>query len=112
VIEKVHRYYPSFEPNRNFKWDMLNVVVGIIWQTSIVILPISIVTQQYPYIIGTVVSITITSIILKFTWWNKLDEMSKETLPADFDEKVKTGQVSTGLNTAVAGDEASVAYSK
>jgi hypothetical protein len=27
---------------------------------------------------------------LKFTWWNKLDEFSRETLPDDFDERMKT----------------------
>jgi hypothetical protein len=35
------------------------------------------------------ISILLTSTILKFSWWNKLDEMGKETLPADFDTRVR-----------------------
>lgn len=40
VLDKVHNYYPSFETNRRFKRDVFNVVVGVIWQTSLVLVPI------------------------------------------------------------------------
>jgi Na+/proline symporter len=89
VIEKVHKYYPEFEPNRNFLKDLLNVIVGITWQTSLVILPVSLVIKEYSLLTGALISIAVTSLILKFTWWNRLDEMSKETLPEDFDTRIK-----------------------
>jgi hypothetical protein len=88
IINKVHAYYPSFEPNRNLTRDLFNIIVGILWQISLVILPIALVTQEYTLLVGIVPSIILTSIILKFTWWNKLDELGKETLPADFDQRV------------------------
>jgi len=70
--------------------DFFNVLVGIFWQTSLVVLPIALVTQQH-MVFTIALSITLTmSVILKFTWWNKLDELSKETLPADFDQRFKT----------------------
>jgi Na+/proline symporter len=88
VLDKVHNYYPSFETNRRFKRDVFNVVVGVIWQTSLVLVPMSLVTQQYPLLIGVACSVAVASVILKFTWWNNLDEASKETLPDDFDQRV------------------------
>jgi hypothetical protein len=56
-----------------------------------VLTPISLVTKQYPLFIGVVCSIALTSLILKFTWWNNLDEASKETLPEDFEQRVVGG---------------------
>ena len=74
IKEKVMAEDPAFEPNRNFKQDMINVFIGIIWQTSLIALPVFIVLRQtMPAIICGVIALT-TSIILKLTWWNKLPE--------------------------------------
>ncbi len=90
IHAKTLKFYPDFQQNKNFKMDFFNVVVGILWQTSIVVLPIALVTQQHDvFTIALCIMVTM-SLILKFTWWNKLDEVSKETLPADFDQRVKT----------------------
>jgi Na+/proline symporter len=63
---------PSFQPNRNFKNDMFNIFIGIIWQTAIVVTPVFIVLRQWwPAILALLVAMA-TSIILKFSWWNKL----------------------------------------
>ncbi len=40
VLKWVKMVEPAFEPNRQFKWDMLNVLVGICWQMSMVIMPV------------------------------------------------------------------------
>lgn len=89
IHAKTLKFYPDFQPNRSFKMDFFNVVIGVLWQTSIVVLPIALVTQQH-YIFTVALCIMLTmSVILKFTWWNKLDAASKETLPADFDHRVK-----------------------
>jgi Na+/proline symporter len=93
VIRQIHRYYPTFERNPFFPRDITNVIVGVTWQTSLVLFPIALVTRQYPLLTGVGISIVVTSIILKFNWWNKLDELSKETLPADFDERVPLSPV-------------------
>jgi solute:Na+ symporter, SSS family len=88
ILKKVRAYYPDFRPNPNFASDMFNIVVGVIWQVSLVILPIGVVTQEFTLLYGVVPAIIITSVILKFTWWNRLDEFAKETLPPDFDARV------------------------
>jgi len=88
VITKVHHYYPDFAPNKNFKLDMFNVLVGVVWQTSLVLLPMTLITKEYPYLLGVCMSILMTSIILKFSWWNRLDELGKQTLPSDFNERI------------------------
>jgi Na+/proline symporter len=103
VISKVHQFYPEFQSNKKFKLDMFNVVVGIIWQVSLVIFPMALVSKEYPSLVFICLSILITSIILKFTWWNKLDESSKETLPTDFDERILTQvPTSTPVSPSVA----------
>ena len=90
IHTKTLKFYPDFQPNRNFKMDFFNVVIGVFWQTSIVVLPISLVTQQHTIFTVALCITLVMSIILKFTWWNKLDAASKETLPADFDQRIKT----------------------
>jgi hypothetical protein len=112
IIKKAQAYYPSFEPNPNFIRDMSNVVVGIIWQTSIVIIPIALVTREINLLIGVVCSFAVTSVILKFNWWNKLDDLSKETLPVDFDERVLHLKPTNGSHAVTATVEGPVAFSK
>jgi len=95
VLGKVRVLYPAFEPNRRLPRDLFNVVIGVIWQTSLVLIPMSLVTKEYPLLIWVVCSVAITSAILKFTWWNDLDNASKETLPADFDQRIAEAEPAT-----------------
>lgn len=97
VLLKVREYYPSFEPNKRFKRDLFNIVIGVSWQTSLVLVPMSLITKQYPLLIAVASIVLVTSIILKFTWWNNLDEASAETLPADFDERITRLAPSKGM---------------
>jgi Na+/proline symporter len=97
VLLKVREYYPSFEPNKRFKLDLFNIVIGVSWQTSLVLVPMSLITKQYPLLIGVASIVLVTSIILKFTWWNNLDEASAETLPTDFDERITRLAPSKGM---------------
>jgi len=79
VLKKVQAIYPDFQPNKNFKLDSFNVIIGIIWQTTLVALPIFLVIEEFTYFGITLLILAITSTILKFTWWNKLDELAKES---------------------------------
>ena len=72
IKAKVMAEDPGFEPNNNFKRDALNVVVGVIWQTSLVILPIYLVLQERIPIMVTAAIAVITSLILKKTWFDRL----------------------------------------
>jgi len=77
VLRKVRERYPNFQPNRNFRSDMLNVLVGIAWQTSLVVLPIYIVIHETTPMFITLGVLIVTSVTLKFTWWNRLDTVSR-----------------------------------
>jgi len=78
VLLKVQKRYPGFQPNRNFPRDMLNVAVGIVWQTSLVALPIFLVIHETTSVIVTLAILILTSITLKLTWWNTLDDASRD----------------------------------
>ena len=72
IKDKVISEDPSFEPNTGFRRDMFNVLVGVIWQTSLVILPIYIVLQKPMAITLCATIAIITSLILKFSWYDNL----------------------------------------
>jgi hypothetical protein len=72
IKEKVMAEDPSFRPNPDFKRDLFNVVVGVIWQTSLVIFPIYLVLlQTIPTLIVLAVA-GICTYILKKTWFDRL----------------------------------------
>jgi len=74
VYEKVIKTDPDFKRNRNFGRDMFNVGIGVIWQTALVAFPIFIVLREWNYF-GIALGIAlVTTLILKFTWWNKLED--------------------------------------
>ncbi|MDP4265081.1 MAG: sodium:solute symporter family protein [Bacteroidota bacterium] len=64
---------PAFEPNKRFKLDMFNVVIGIIGQSCLTILPMYIVLWMKLPLLITVIILVIIVLILKRTWWNKLE---------------------------------------
>jgi heme/copper-type cytochrome/quinol oxidase subunit 4 len=72
ILAKVRAENPAFERNKDFWRDMFNVVVGIVWQVSLVALPIYLVIRKSNSALVTVAIIAVTSIVLKFTWYNHL----------------------------------------
>jgi Na+/proline symporter len=74
VKRKVMADDPSFQPNKNFKMDMFNVVIGTIAQTALVALPIYVILQEALPIGITIVITIICGFILKKTWWDRLPE--------------------------------------
>jgi len=64
---------PGFMPNRRFKLDMFNVVLGIIAQCCLTILPMYFVLWLKLPLLITVVLLMVIILILKQTWWNKLE---------------------------------------
>ena len=63
---------PGFEPNRDFPRDMFNVAVGIVWQLCLTALPIYVVLQQWSWVARIAATLAVTSVVLKFTWYNML----------------------------------------
>jgi len=65
---------PDFRSNTNFKRDMTNVIVGVIWQTALVVLPIYFVLMQWKPVAIAAVIVAVTMIFLKKNWYDKLEE--------------------------------------
>ena len=74
VLKKVLQDDPTFQRNKDFSRDVFNIVIGIIWQTALVPLPIYIVLWNFKAAAITFAVIVVTSIILKFTWYDRLNE--------------------------------------
>jgi len=64
----------SFKSDANFKRDLFNVVVGIVWQTSLVVLPIFIVIREKLPMFEAMAVLLITSFVLKKSWWNHITD--------------------------------------
>ena len=69
---KVKNDYPDFKPNMNFWFDMLNVVIGIIWQMTLILMPVFLVIREWKEMVFSILVFVITTIILKFRWLDKL----------------------------------------
>jgi Na+/proline symporter len=73
IRELAVRRDPEFRPNKDFGLDLLNIVVGIIWQTSFVALPIYVVIRHWNEAMVCLGIIAFTSLILKRTWYDRLE---------------------------------------
>jgi Na+/proline symporter len=82
ICKKVQREDPSFQRNKDFPRDMFNVAVGICWQVTLVALPIYIVIQNFRNAAIAGLIVAVTSVILKFTWYDHLRKMEAEMAPA------------------------------
>jgi solute:Na+ symporter, SSS family len=75
VRDKVMAQDATFQPNPDFLRDMFNIVVGVVWQVALVALPIYIVLRtNIPAIWYCLAAIAVTSVILKFNWYDRLEE--------------------------------------
>ena len=72
IHDKVVAEDPGFLKNTNFKRDMFNVLIGIIWQTGLVVFPIYIVILEGVPTVICIGIVVVTTIILKKTWWDRL----------------------------------------
>jgi solute:Na+ symporter, SSS family len=100
IHDKVVQDDPAFVANKNFKRDMTNVVVGIVWQTSLTVFPIYIVLREETSFLTTVGILLVTSLILKKNWYDKLneDDLIDEKYQKEDDEKaVKENQKETAI---------------
>jgi Na+/proline symporter len=74
VREKVMKDDPGFKPNPCFWRDTINVIVGIVWQLSLTALPIYIVLRNWDWAGGVLIVLVITSVFIKFNWYDKLEK--------------------------------------
>jgi hypothetical protein len=72
VKKEVLKEDPGFVPNSGFKRDAFNVLIGIIWQMSMVVIPLYLLSKNSTRAIIAVMVLVITSVILKKTWYDNL----------------------------------------
>ncbi len=72
VFQQCRAEDPQFQKNRDFRRDMFNIAVGLVWQTSLVTSPIYLVIQHWKEMWISIAVCVATSLILKFTWYDKL----------------------------------------
>ena len=69
---KVMAEDPNFQPNQDCARDVFNLVIGTIWQTSLVVLPICLVIRQSKGIVISLIVLVVTSVVLKKSWYDRL----------------------------------------
>lgn len=72
VLNALKKENSQIEKNSEFWSDMLNCTIGIIWQSSMIVLPIYFIIRDYPKGFISLGVFLITTIILKFTWLDKV----------------------------------------
>ncbi len=77
IHDKAVALDPTFEGNKDFWRDVVNVVVGIVWQMCLVVLPIYIVIHKSAGVWISLGVLIVTSIILKFNWYDRLKYADK-----------------------------------
>ncbi len=74
IRELVQAENPYAAPNRSFGRDMINVIVGIIWQTALTTTGIYLVLEDSRGLVWSLIVVAATSIWLKFNWYDKLED--------------------------------------
>jgi hypothetical protein len=74
VHEMVLKEDPGFTGNNNFQRNLLNIVLGIIGQLCLTLLPMYIVLWLKMPLLLTVALLAIIILVLKKTWWDRLNE--------------------------------------
>ena len=74
IFESLKAENPEFKQNTAFGRDMLNVAVGIVWQTALVAAPIYLVVKQFWGLAIAAIIVGIGTVILKKNWYDKLED--------------------------------------
>lgn len=72
VLKVLQTESPNQKANPDFGMDMLNCLIGMVWQSSMILLPVYLVIRDYA-LAGLWFGIfAVTSVTLKFTWLDKV----------------------------------------
>ena len=72
ILLEVQKEDSTFQPNGRFSMDMLNVVIGIVWQMALVVWPIFLMIKKWDALIISLAVVAITSLSLKYLWYDPL----------------------------------------
>ncbi len=73
VRERVMAEDPAFVPNQDLGRDLLNVLVGIVWQMSMIVMPLYLLMRQSGNLAITIGLFLMTSWWLKRHWYDRLE---------------------------------------
>lgn len=74
VHRKALKVYPNISKNKDLGRDGVNILIGIVWQMTLITAPIYFVIRHNQGLIISLVLFTITSVILKFNWLDKIKD--------------------------------------
>ncbi|MFC1764494.1 sodium:solute symporter family protein [Planctomycetota bacterium] len=74
VYQKLQAVKPGVQPNRDFKRDMFNCVVGIAWQMSLILIPVYLMIKNGWLFFWSIVAFAITTLVLYFNWYRHLKD--------------------------------------
>ncbi|MFV0506851.1 MAG: sodium:solute symporter family protein [Bacteroidales bacterium] len=74
VYKKARCKYPNIIKNKDLLRDMLNVMVGIVWQMTLIVAPIYFVIRHHSGLTISLALFVISSLILKFNWLDKIKD--------------------------------------
>jgi Na+/proline symporter len=72
VIRQIQAAEPEFQPNRDLPRDLFNVLVGIAWQMSMVVMPLYFLAGCQRELMISLAVFLLSMLILKFTWYDRL----------------------------------------
>ena len=72
VFDEVKKTDKNFIQNKNFGRDMFNVLVGIIWQMSLIVWPMYLLIKKWDGFMISILVVIITTILLKKFWYDNL----------------------------------------
>lgn len=73
IAQKAQARYPGLTRNTNFRRDVFNIAVGIVWQCCLTLIPMYIVLQYNLSLLSTLLVLGITTLILKKSWYDKMN---------------------------------------
>ena len=76
VYKELLKEESTLKKNTDFWNDMLNCAIGIVWQSSMIVMPIYFVIRDYPKGLIALAVFAITSLVLKFTWLDKVKQIT------------------------------------
>ncbi len=77
VHRKAQAIYPNLTKNKDLARDSFNVVIGIVWQMTLIVAPISLVIRNYNGLMISLALFVVTSLVLKFNWLDKIKDYEK-----------------------------------
>ena len=73
ILNKINLSDQTIKKNNNFLSDLLNIIIGMIWQVSLVLIPIYLLVYKYLAFFTSLIIASITTFFLKKYWYEKLD---------------------------------------